>query len=255
MEVSSTWSGGLDLQIVRLIDAGQHFGRNGSVATFKRKYIEYVLDDLEVGDHTYIMQYINVLYSAMTSAAKGSLLQKIRVPAFARACIIWADEVMSIDGILLDLDAGGVHVLMSVYVRRLQLLYKMRCANVQKNMHAHCCEKISETFVAIQKKAEKEKHQPHEDGVRSGIGPNKRLLLMAEGLLYNLHQDGMWDLPDHAEIKNRIMLAASYLASNGESRDDMQAAARLYRYVGESEQALEVARRAGNTDQMHKSHA
>lgn len=261
----------MEEHLVRLIDSGIYFGSRGAIAYFKKHYLVCAIQDLKKGNHTLAMQYINVLYSAMSASVKGNFFQKARIPHLVYTANKWADKVRATrlnwyasreSGELqivrvaqsdwfTKYESGELHILMSLAARSLQILKKIQLLTVAIKIRSKLLFDLENSFKAIKNKAAKES-LINVHGKFLELGPRNRTLLMAESLLYELHVDGIYVLEDSPGVKHRIWMYSMH-NERSKNRDTAQIVTRLFRSIGKLKEAEAVATRANNPDQMKKS--
>lgn len=255
------FNGNIDAQIERLIDQGKHFGKGGSLAVFRENYLQAAKDDLAYGEVGLAMQYINVMYSAMTAAAKGSTFEKMRrIPILAIRLNWWAQEVLLFEeGSTSGLPVQQLQMLLAVFARTLQVLQKMHLLWLFKEKQEYLNDDIKRILEILQKRAQEAKGL-HQDltGLETVVDllPAELSLLMAQATLFELHTDALYTLSsdDAQNIRLKVWLNAKhYSGKKNMSRDDAQVAARLFRAIGLYEDAEKVALQANNLDQARKA--
>lgn len=246
---------GLDKHSVALIDNSCYFNDSkgeGAIAYFERTYSFDMFESLEAGDPSLVMQYLNILYSAMTFCAKGNFFQKLRIPfllmkinkatSFVRWCIENTENLLT---------PQQRHILMSINVRKLQILHMFYLQNICWNIRLILLNEFYDDLSYVLRAANEESI----DGLHSSpsdLGPCNLVLLMCQALQYEMNVLGISDLPDSPQIKERIWLYASHNEKT-HNRTIAQIVARLFRSIGHREDAEKVARRISHKDQMVKA--
>lgn len=258
---SEKFNGGIDAQIESLIDQGKHFGKGGSLAVFRENYFQAAKDDLAYGEVGLAMQYINVMYSAMSAAAKGSTFEKLRrIPLLAIRLNYWAQEVLVFEeGRTSGLPVQQLQMLLAVFARTLQVLQKMHLLWLFKERQEYLNDDIKRILETLQKRAQEAK-ELHQDltGFETVVDPlpAELSLLMAQATLFELHADALYTLSsdDAQNIRSKVWLTAKhYSGKKNMSRDDAQVASRLFRSIGLYQDAEKVALQANNFDQARKA--
>ncbi len=248
----------MDARLVSLIDAGIFFGSDGALALSKRRlatHDPYVETSSKLKP---ILQHINVLYSATASCASGSKYQKMRIPFLAYMMNHWADLVWKHANLtgryVQQLGPGDYHVLMSVWMRTLQIWKKLRLDEYAPKTKATLYEKMIAAYNKIGHMADIERRL-HPVSGEFDLGPAARLHLLGAGNLFELSREGLYTHPedkDSYQIRNYIWrYCEHHKASN--DRDMSQLVCRLFRAIGHHPQAAEIATRVGSVDQAHKA--
>jgi len=242
-------SSAMNEELKQLIDSGKHFGQAGSIDFFQTYFLWEAEKNLKCGGTAIMMQYINVLYSGMTSAAVGGIFGKIHAIFIAwRANIRVGDMQRAVPGLYKKLDAGECHVLMSLAMRSLQILQRMHISLFRSGLKHD----LEMAYTAIN---EKEWLELSSKGLAQSeieLCYAGRLRLLAEGLLLEIHRGKIFMISNPDDVERRIKLFADHNRGSTD-REISQLVARLYRTIGRIDEAHEVACRAGNVDQMNKS--
>jgi hypothetical protein len=235
-------AGSMDPELVRMIDNGHYFGPTGALAYAREEVLPLAKQELWNDRYDYAMQYINVLYSAASFASKQrSVGKKIYALHLLLSAWSWAKDVRS-TAKYDTIDSGQWHILMSVYARVLQVMKKLRLLRVMSKVRRELDNEIETDYIGIHRRA-------------IGADENsleKRMDLMAAGLLCELESDGLYSFGSGERIKAGVR---RYVEENKGStdRDTAQMVARLARALGDKATAHAVASRAGNRDQVAKA--
>lgn len=254
----------LDPKVVRLMEDGHYFGRDGALAVFEKLHLHDVREQLEFGRADYALAYLNVIYSAMTNAATSeSFSRKARVVFLAMKANSLANQIRH-HVRLADITSSYLHVIMSVAARSLQILKKLRLNGFLKGVYTSCEVDMMSAFLVIKGRAEEEMFKEKTKAIALNrlwdftqrvhvfLGPHALMSLMGEGLLHELDREGLYQLKNSLEVRGRIWVYCMEYEYNTD-RQRAQTVARLFRSIGEHQKAKEVALRAGIGDQEQKS--
>ncbi len=251
----------MEKTLVDKIDNAEYSGANGAVHTARKVLRQglYKYADTETKVIS-MLEYINVLYSAMTFFAKRSgLFAKLKALWYAVLMTKWTmkiDTITSSKDCAKSIGAGGFHVMMMVWMRDMQILHKMKILKVFNSLRPMLYQRMIHSYNQIGFLASLEaRHYERSDSM--DLSPAERLHLLAAANLHELYQDGLYQYPsvEHAkEIVFQVVTFCSMRQNIGiRGRDEAQLIARLWRAIGHNDLAEDVVRRYGTLDQLQKA--
>ncbi len=249
----------MDQKLVQLIDNGKFFGAGGAIALSKdilEASKPYEKTETKINE---IMSHVNVLYSAVGHCSTGNIFMKMYGAYLAYMCDYFAtlvlDQASKVDNLAKELGPGGCHILMSVWVRCLQILKILRLHDKLPSVRSQLYDKmiVSYNMIGILQNVESKSYVPKHP---FDLGPAARLQLHGSGLLYELSKDGLYTYQkpyESADIKEMIWRYCMWHESHAQDRSSIQMVCRLYRTIGHHEMAATLASRVGTQDQIRKA--
>jgi hypothetical protein len=245
-------------KIVKLIDDGKYLGSKGAIS-LARKALKAEKNSSSTKKISVMMDYINVLYSAMAAFAKGAVVKKVYALYLAVLVSYWAHKVethRSELALKYIIGAGGCHVLMSVWARDLQILKFLRVLPLSPALKRNLSVRMVNAYNLIGELANEESRH-YESKNNADISPASRLQLLGASLLYELGNEGLYTyyIPGSSEkIRHRIEWYCEVWQNLGlRERSEVQLVCRLWRAIGRHERAEDIARRYGTKDQFNKA--
>lgn len=251
----------MNQKLVQLIDEDKYFGPDGAI-TYSKFLLEackpYESTETKIDD---IMIHLNVLYSAMTWCANGNVFMKIRALYLAYMCDYFAtlvlDQSSKVHNLAKILGAGGCHVLMSVWVRALQILKKLQLHDQAPSLRSRLYDKMitSYNMIAVIANEEPEYYVPKH---MYDFGPASRLQLLGIGLLFELSTEDLYRFPqvnEESMTREHIWRYCTWHDPRINDRAMIQLVCRLYRSIGHHKLAEGLERRGGTNDQLEKAMA
>lgn len=257
---------GADKHLALLITQKKYFGKEGAIECFERKYLTEAFELLAVYNYTLMLQYIVILYSALSYALKGrNFLVKHRIPDLLKnihKCVTGIKpSPYNEDGMTLMSDQKyaeelsniftpkELQVFLSITAKKLQIQKKLSFLGNDSILKDYgitskesLLNELQTCFMAIEIAAN--------DELRSGIslaspahpGPANLKLLLAEGLMYGLYRQGIVTLKSPPDIRERVW---QYAMSHESSKnpEEIKNVIKLFRFIGDRKRLEEMKER------------
>ena len=224
-------------RISALVRNGKHFGRQGSLQVFWRHFASDVAEAAEAKKPEWVMCWVSLLHSALTSAAKkGGFINKVRAMWLLYRANSIVAKLRGEDSYSLyeKLGVGECHTLLSLYGRNLEVFQYL-------HLGAFFRHKSDMGFNSLLKVIAK----------KTSEDLNNDSYLAAIGFAYELHRKDVRHMLYADTAKDTIL----QFCHNNETSDlgTAQLVARLYRYLDMDKEALKVSQRFSLRDQAIKA--
>jgi hypothetical protein len=251
----------MEKSLVEKIDGAAYHGRDGAVATSRRTLKSRLVS--ESNPYTkavYMLEHVNVLYSAMTSSANSvGVLAKIRALWYAflaTKTVIAIEQIRQIEWFIQQFGPGGYHVIMSVWARDMQIARRLRLLRLFPSIYQMLYAKMITAYNMIGRIAATQK-VGYEKNDSADLTPAERTHLLGATLLYELSKEGLYTYPT-AQAADELCRKVEWFCLvrhrvGFTGREEVQLVCRLLRAIGKAELSADIARRHGTADQLAKS--
>jgi hypothetical protein len=238
----------MKVEIAILMGRKDYFGRNGSIANFKKHFLELTETHLQNGDHTLALQYLRILYNAMEDSFFDGDIFLLRALYLSQKANNLITQIKEQVGVMND-KVTPIELLFFMFVksRSLQILKKLNLLRVMKNTELRLEKHVEDLSQIIRDKIENEYARNH--GFYSSLDKPKlddylRIVLTADALLFELYTQKLFhSVHCFVQAEDEMM---RFINKNSQSEDykTLLFVSKLLHSIGNTDNAKYIRYRA-----------